>query len=93
VGYALLWDLIVWSREQTEAKWFDLGGISVATPRDPLAGIVRFKRFFSEHVVEVGQEWRLEPHPVRGAIARAVSTAADVARRSSGGYRRVEQAD
>lgn len=77
LSYALLWDIACWAR-QTGATYLDLGGVTNARSagEDPLAGISDFKRSFSENVVEVGEEWVLEPHPRRARIARAVSTSA-----------------
>lgn len=72
VGYAALWNLIVWARERTTASWFDLGGITSTSDDDPRAGITRFKRYFSREVVDVGEEWRFAPHRARAAIASAV---------------------
>src|SRR5262249_5348396 len=39
-------------------------------------GISDFKRFFSRHMVTVGEEWVLEPHPLRTRMDRAISTLA-----------------
>jgi hypothetical protein len=80
-SYALLWDLIVWSR-RSGARWFDLGGITSGATHsdDPLGGISDFKRRFSQNDVEVGQEWEFYPHPARARAARVVSRSADVLR-------------
>jgi DNA-binding MarR family transcriptional regulator len=82
-SYALLWDLILWSR-RSGARWFDLGGITGGATHsdDPLGGISDFKRRFSQHEVEVGQEWELHPHPARATAARVISRSADALRSS-----------
>jgi lipid II:glycine glycyltransferase (peptidoglycan interpeptide bridge formation enzyme) len=75
LGYALAWDLIRWGRSGG-AAWFDFGGITDGchqTVTDPLGGISDFKRYFSRNVVAVSDEWMLEPSPVLGGAARAVS--------------------
>jgi hypothetical protein len=78
LGYAPLWDLITWAREQTSATWFDLGGVKggIESHSDELDGIYEFKRYFSRESVDVGDEWVLEPLRTRAAIARAISAAA-----------------
>jgi len=76
LGYAPLWELIRWARNLAGVEWFDLGGINAAGALDSLAGISRFKRYFSDEAVEVGAEWSLEPHPARAAVARAIKHAA-----------------
>jgi hypothetical protein len=83
LAYAPLWDLIAWAK-RIGAKWFDFGGVSAAgesTPDDPLGGITDFKRFFCERIIEVRDDWILEPRPVRAMIARTVSAAATRVRR------------
>lgn len=92
VGYAPVWDLIKWARANTTAAWFDLGGVSEREPGDTRAGIAEFKRYFSDDLVEVSDEWRMEPHPVRAAIARLVSSAVAWAQRTSGKLRESEVA-
>jgi hypothetical protein len=72
LGYAPLWDLIVWARRETSATWFDLGGVSSGDEDDVTAGISGFKQYFSKQVVDVGEEWQLEPHPKRAMLARVV---------------------
>ena len=77
VAYAPVWNLIAWAKRQG-AAWFDFGGVSVDAPgssHDPLAGIADFKRFFSGHIVEVGEQWILEPRRIRAMIARTLSAA------------------
>jgi hypothetical protein len=76
LGYAPLWDLITWARNSTTATWFDLGGVSSGEPGDERAGIVHFKRLFSEEFVEVGEEWILEPHFASSRLARVLSATA-----------------
>jgi lipid II:glycine glycyltransferase (peptidoglycan interpeptide bridge formation enzyme) len=81
--YCLVWNLIRWARHHG-ATWFDFGGItkgSARDGRDPLGGISDFKRYFTKNVVEVGEEWVLEPHRFRGALARAISSGAVGVRR------------
>jgi len=80
-SYALLWDLMHWARGNG-ARWFDLGGITGGTTHseDPLGGISDFKRRFSRHAIDVGEQWELEPHPARAAAARLLSRGADVLR-------------
>lgn len=73
LGYAPLWDLIAWARAETTATWFDLGGVSDASASDPRSGIAEFKRYFSDDLVEVAGEWKLEPHPMRAMVASWVS--------------------
>jgi hypothetical protein len=79
LAYAPLWDLIAWAK-RIGASWFDFGGVpsprASSASEDPLAGISDFKRFFCERVVEGGEDWILEPKPVRAFLARAVRAAA-----------------
>jgi hypothetical protein len=85
VAYTPLWDLIAWAK-RSGATWFDFGGVSPHTAgaaTDPLGGIAEFKRFFSERIVEVGEQWILEPRRIRAMIARALSAAVQHSRRSS----------
>lgn len=74
--YALIWDLIRWAK-RAGARWFDLGGVTRGrrSEGDPLGGISDFKRGFSSTVVAVGEEWILEPNPLRGQLAAALSSA------------------
>jgi len=74
-GYPLLWDLIVWAK-RIGAVWFDFGGVtegSHETSADKLGGISDFKRFFSRSTATVREEWKLDPHPTRAALAVAIS--------------------
>lgn len=83
LAYAPLWDLIAWAK-RIGATWFDFGGVSAVgetATADPLSGISDFKRFFCERIIEVREEWILEPRPVRSMIARTVSAAAQRIRR------------
>ncbi len=70
LGFAPLWELIAWARRETAAGWFDLGGGPSAEDHDERPGITAFKRHFSDNLVEVGEEWQLEPHRVRSSLAR-----------------------
>jgi len=78
LAYALIWDLCLWAR-QNGATWFDFGGITQTSHSsgdgDALGGISDFKRYFSKTVVSVGEEWMLEPRPLRAKLARSVSRA------------------
>jgi len=87
--YALVWDIIRWGKS-VGATWFDFGGVTWggSGSRDPLGGISDFKRFFSKRVVRVGEEWVLEPNPVRAAIANVVSAGAEGVRRVREGLRK-----
>ncbi len=78
LGYAPLWDLIAWSCT-TPAEWFDFGGVTPGTHAnrtDPLGGISDFKRYFCKHVVDVGEDWILEPKTLRASFSRSVAAAA-----------------
>jgi len=79
--YPLLWDLILWAK-RSGAKWFDLGGVTGGghDGDDPLAGISDFKRRFTKHEVDVGEQWELYPHPRRAALAAGVTRVASLAR-------------
>lgn len=77
--YPLLWDLIVWAK-QNGARFFDFGGV---TPGglggdDPLGGISDFKRFFTPNVVQVGAEWSYEPRPMQAQAAKIVKSASSM---------------
>jgi len=74
LAYALVWDLIRWAH-QSGAKWFDFGGVTAGQhgSSDPLGGISDFKRSFSDRVAVVGEEWLLEPHPLRAKVAQVLS--------------------
>jgi lipid II:glycine glycyltransferase (peptidoglycan interpeptide bridge formation enzyme) len=81
VNYAPLWDLISWAKRDVGARWFDFGGASAGDEHDVLAGNLDFKRYFSEQIIPVADEWVLEPHVLRARLARAASAAASLARR------------
>ena len=75
LSYPLLWDLMIWSKSQG-ASWFDVGGVTLEdTPGDRLQGISKFKRYFSQTMEEVGEEWILEPHPIRASVAQIAGLA------------------
>lgn len=77
LGYAPVWDIVQWARRMS-ASWFDFGGItpgSKPTADDPVGGISSFKRSFSDQVIEVGEEWVYEPHPVRSSLAHILAAA------------------
>jgi hypothetical protein len=72
ISHPLLWDLIRWCR-QNGGTWFDMGGVTVKEDGvDPLAGISSAKKVFSQTIEEVGEEWMMEPHPIRSGIARGL---------------------
>jgi hypothetical protein len=72
LSYPLLWNLILWTKQQG-ASWFDLGGVTLdSSANDPLVGISDFKRYFSRTVEEVGEEWTLKPHPARYHLATLI---------------------
>jgi hypothetical protein len=78
LSYAPVWDLLLWAGNNG-STWFDFGGVTAGahgSAGDPVGGISAFKRSFCEHVVEVGEEWVLHPHPVRAAIASLITSAA-----------------
>ncbi len=87
-SYALLWDLILWAR-RGGARWFDFGGVTSGGTHsaDPLGGISDFKRRFSQHEVEVGQQWELYPHPRRAVVANVISRSAALLRVGMGWVR------
>lgn len=75
--YGLAWDLILWSRDNG-AQWFDFGGIKGDTSSvESTDGIADFKRYFVRTAVDVGEEWVLEPHPIRAAVARGIVSVAN----------------
>lgn len=79
LAYPLAWDLIRWAKS-VGARWFDFGGVTPGghgSGDDPTGGISDFKRYFSRDVVRVAEDWSYEPHPVRAALARRVSSGAD----------------
>jgi hypothetical protein len=76
-SYPLLWDLMCWAKGHG-ANWFDMGGVSGGglESDDPVGGISDFKRYFSKDTARVAEDWMLEPHPSRLAVARVVSAGA-----------------
>lgn len=77
LAYPLIWDLIRWAKAGG-CQWFDLGGVTAGHhgSDDPVGGISDFKRYFSKRVVEVGQEWVLEPRAALATLAHVVSAGA-----------------
>jgi hypothetical protein len=73
LSYAPLWDLVAWARRAPGLARFDLGGVTAGGPNDPRHGISEFKRYFSDKVVQVAEEWTMEPAPLRASLARAIS--------------------
>lgn len=73
VAYGVMWDLILWAK-RTGASVFDMGGITRGTHMDgdPLGGISDFKRYFSQEVVKVRDEWVLDHHSWRASVAAAI---------------------
>jgi hypothetical protein len=70
ISHRLVRDLILWSKRQG-ACWFDMGGVTVGEPvTHPLHGVTVFKRHFTHNLAVVGDEWSLEPHPVRAEFVR-----------------------
>lgn len=82
LAYAPLWDLVTWAAADG-VKWFDFGGVTPGSKDsgDPLGGISDFKRAFTEELVEVREEWQLEPHRLRAGLARTISSGAAFAER------------
>lgn len=84
LSYALAWDLMCWGKS-LGAHWFDFGGItpgSFSDKGDRLGGISDFKRYFSKGSLKVGEEWTIEPRPLRAAVASMVTAAAGILRRA-----------
>jgi hypothetical protein len=73
LAYGLMWDLILWAK-RTGAQWFDMGGITRGTHKgeDPLGGISDFKRYFTQNIVQVRDEWVLDNHTWQARLAAAV---------------------
>jgi hypothetical protein len=70
ISHRLVRDLILWSK-RGGARWFDMGGVTVGEPvTHPLHGVSVFKRHFTHHLEDVGEEWSLEPHPARATFVR-----------------------
>lgn len=73
--YPLLWDLLRWARDNG-AQWFDMGGVTASSfgdDQDPLGGISDFKRRFSDDVIDVAEEWVLEPASLVPTLARGLN--------------------
>ena len=73
LAYALMWDLMLWAK-RAGARWFDLGGVTEGThaDADPLGGISDFKRYFTQNVVNIRDEWILDTHSWQATLAAAV---------------------
>jgi GNAT acetyltransferase-like protein len=84
IVYPLFWNLILWAKDMG-ATWFDLGGVTAGSldSGDPLGGISDFKRLFSKQMIDVAEDWVLEPRPVPARLAALVSTGATWLRRMS----------
>jgi lipid II:glycine glycyltransferase (peptidoglycan interpeptide bridge formation enzyme) len=69
--YAPTWELMLWAKSKGVRFW-DFGGIvPVASDSGhPLTGINDFKRYFSQQVVEVGEEWVLQAKPLVSTLRR-----------------------
>jgi lipid II:glycine glycyltransferase (peptidoglycan interpeptide bridge formation enzyme) len=78
LGYPLLWDLVTWARDNG-ASWFEYGGVPKAQSEgeEKLARISDFKRRFEKTTERVADEWVFVPHPVRSALASAISRVAE----------------
>ncbi len=61
-NYFLFWEKVLWARNGLSTH-LDLGGVTAGGPDDPLAGISRFKRQFTQHEAVVNHEriFRLRP--------------------------------
>lgn len=77
LSYAIAWDLILWAK-RSGTQWFDFGGITPGSrgTGDNLGGISDFKRFFSTNVVNVGEEWTLEPSRMRANVSQFIGRTA-----------------
>jgi hypothetical protein len=86
ISHRLLRDLILWSK-RNGASWFDMGGVTVGEPDwHPLHGVSVFKRHFTHHLEDVGEEWSVEPHPARASFVRWIGS---YVRRSTDAMQRV----
>ncbi len=86
MSHRLVRDLILWSKREG-AQWFDMGGVTVGEPDShPLHGVSVFKRHFTHHLEDIGEEWSMEPHPAR---ARFVRWLGGYVRRSTDAMQRV----
>lgn len=77
LSYAIAWDMILWA-QKNGAKWFDFGGITPGSfgTGDGLGGVSDFKRFFSSNVINVGEEWTLEPSKFKGRVSQLIGNTA-----------------
>ena len=73
LAYGVMWDLIRWAK-RTGARVFDFGGVTRGShgEDDSLGGISDFKRYFSQQIVEVRDEWILDDHTIRARVAGAL---------------------
>ena len=73
LAYGVMWDLILWAK-RTGARVFDFGGITRGShgAEDRLGGISDFKRYFSQQLVPVREEWVLNQHTRRAAVVAAI---------------------
>ena len=73
--YAPTWELMRWGK-RNGAQWFDFGGITSGSRAtgERSGGISDFKRYFSEHVTEVGTEMVFSPAPRLSRIAAWISS-------------------
>jgi hypothetical protein len=73
LAYGVMWDLIRWAR-QSGAQLFDFGGVTRGShgADDSLGGISDFKRYFSQQIREVREEWILDDHTMRARIVGAL---------------------
>lgn len=72
MSHRLVRDLILWSKREG-AQWFDMGGVTVGEAvTHPLHGVSVFKRHFTHHLEDIGEEWSMEPHPMRANLVRWV---------------------
>jgi hypothetical protein len=73
--HAPLIELMLWARTHG-AQWFDMGGVTLGHQSDAddlLGGISDFKRAFSEHVVDVADEWVFEPTTTVATLVRGAN--------------------
>jgi hypothetical protein len=73
LAYGVMWDLIRWAK-RAGAQLFDFGGVTRGShgEDDSLGGISDFKRYFSQQIMEVREEWILDDHTMRARIAGAL---------------------
>ena len=65
-NYFLFWEKVLWARDGV-SNTLDMGGVTACGADDPLSGISRFKRQFTEQEATVNHEriFRLRPFPDR----------------------------